>query len=711
MPDTGTVHEPGEAPPQNGAEREVRALQAEVEELVDGDRLDTTFKRRVALAVSLLALVGGLLGFAATDASTRAALSDRTAKQQAVLALTNENSAAVDTYSALSSYAGASTLKRRADLGRVQAELLGASAAPITAAQWDAVSSRLSDLTPLLRPGRLSARADLLLNDLLKARSVSTLSQDSAQKTAEGWAQKSDQYVGAATVIGVAGALLGLALTVPTGSRGFLVIASAAIVVVTLVFALAVATTPTPETPPEAVQLVAEGDRLAGAKDYVGALAAYDKAIGLDGEYATAYVRRAGVETVQASPENATSSFVITNVSPQAREAAIADLNRALALKPDDYVALVNQGANYFHVLDYGRTEEFSRRAIDLNPGLPLPWMNLGLGLVGQGREPEARSAFDEAIRLIGQRPLARERGELFAAARGTLATAAEQTPSRAALALSLEGLVTKAEGAVVVPRGASAPQAKVSRMSLTSSGSNLRARIDYDTLPTGARLAWIVYYRSPRAGEWVQRTDLSFFEGSTLPPSGSATKDLHDASCPIGGDYRIELFTDDRRLATVTVHQGSEDPPATAGAWPALTPQFEITGRVNICLPPSWAYDTSVTGAIDVAAPDASQRLRIRSIPLVTNPATQEARAQLAGQVLDRLAVSVHGTAVGQDRPAGFLYAPPGVVRGLRFEDGQSGLAWASVGEDGWLRTVTTSSPTQQPDGISNLLGRIAFR
>jgi len=111
------------------------------------------------------------------------------------------------------------------------------------------------------------------------------------------------------------------------------------------------------------------------------------------------------------------------------------------------------------------------------------------------------------------------------------------------------------------------------------------------------------------------------------------------------------------------------------------------------------------------VAAPDASQRLRIRSIPLVTTPATQEARAQLAGQVLDRLAVSVHGTAVGQDRPAGFLYAPPGVVRGLRFADGQSGLAWASVSEDGWLRTVTTSSPTQQSDGISNLLGRIAFR
>lgn len=81
-------------------------------------------------------------------------------------------------------------------------------------------------------------------------------------------------------------------------------------------------------------------------------------------------------------------------------ESAIAKLEAALAIAPDDFEALVNLGI----ALDRaGRVEEsleMYRRAATVNPGSPVAFNNMGAALWRSGRGGEALEAFRAALRL-----------------------------------------------------------------------------------------------------------------------------------------------------------------------------------------------------------------------------------------------------------------------------------------------------------------------
>ena len=87
--------------------------------------LDTPFKRWITLAVTVVALLGGLVALAAGDASIRVSEATREAQLASVNALATQNTAAVDVYEQFGNWVNATMLERRQDMDEVGAQLLG----------------------------------------------------------------------------------------------------------------------------------------------------------------------------------------------------------------------------------------------------------------------------------------------------------------------------------------------------------------------------------------------------------------------------------------------------------------------------------------------------------------------------------------------------------------------------------------------------------
>jgi tetratricopeptide (TPR) repeat protein len=87
---------------------------------------------------------------------------------------------------------------------------------------------------------------------------------------------------------------------------------------------------------------------------------------------------------------------------------AIASLERALALAPDNATTLFNLG---FVLQKAGRHDEAiarMTRAVELNPALDRAWYGLGISLIHGGRFHEAIERLTEAARLQPFNPFAR---------------------------------------------------------------------------------------------------------------------------------------------------------------------------------------------------------------------------------------------------------------------------------------------------------------
>lgn len=670
-------------------------------EIPDIDELDTPFKRRLALVVALIALLGGIVGYTASDAGIRAAKTVRDAQRASVMALAEQDTAAAQFAESFSNYVDVSTVQRRHDIDVVQAQLLGLTPRPGDAQSWAQVGQKLTDLSPLLQPGSYANRPDLLWSKLFEAPDLATLRQQSDQQTASAWGDKANLYLGVITSLAVALTLLGLSLTVGADVRRFLLWPAGLIAAGGLTGFLIVLITPVPQTSEAAIAAVVEGDRLSGDRDFNGALAAYNRAVDLDPNYATAYQRRGGAHLVVGSPEKG-NLFILSTTSKEARQAGVADLKKALDLGGEEYITLVNQGANYFHLADYTRSEELSRRAIALNPALPLPWLNLGLALVGQGRENDAADVYQRAIGLIEQRPYAEERLELYAAARATLEKLLGLRRDLEASVRRFQGELVQAQGRALLPDARSADGASVSVMTAKTSGSTLRITLDYSNLPSNSRLAWIVYHRLGRDQDWVQRSDLSIFEQTQLSPSGSAVREIQDTSCMTAGEYRVDLYADTKRLASVAA-----SPPATPLK---LTPYTDPLSTLALCRPENWTLSADLTGTAELTSPDKHQQLSVRVVPLPTEVGEAN-RQTVTTETLNRLAkaLSPDARTMRQNDTERFG-SVVGSARLLMLPYATSAYVWASLGADNVLRTVTAHYPTSDPHSMADLIPRIQF-
>jgi len=82
------------------------------------------------------------------------------------------------------------------------------------------------------------------------------------------------------------------------------------------------------------------------------------------------------------------------------KQSAIALYEQILALDPRYAAACINLGTVYFHLRQFGRAEEYYRRATEIDPNYVLAWFDLGNVLDELERIEESITAYMRAVTL-----------------------------------------------------------------------------------------------------------------------------------------------------------------------------------------------------------------------------------------------------------------------------------------------------------------------
>ncbi len=672
-------------------------------EIPEIDAVDTPFKKVIAFSAALLVLIGSLLALAASRASEHEEDLSARAHKASISALADYGAAYVEISKLTGSDAEARSLLQRAELARVASSLTGSDAYTTAAQSWDKSAQALANLAVEETGAAHWDDVNLKATERLAGPRVTALQADAQRETATAWGAKADRYVLGITLLAVALSLLGLSLTLAEGIRNLAVVPAVVITVFAAGVSLAAAAQQPTVTPAEAVVALAEGDKQMTLGRFDAAIASYTKAIRLRGDYLQAYRARATAHLRAGSPENA--SYVITNVDGEHRDRSIEDLDRALDLKPvPDYVSLVNQGANLFHVRRYAESEELTRKALESNPNLPLPHANLGLVLAAQGKGDEARASYDDMIQRVADRPDPTERTELYASSRTALEILAVLEPHRKELVQELQGRLIAAQANQVAhgpnPAGA---DAQISALKLTASGWYVGATYQQANLPAQSRVSWIGYFRRSPDEPWQQRPDLVAIK--RLGAADQGRQLLLDVGCPGRGEYRLDAWLDNRLLATTTATT------TTSEAKPH-TVLYDPSVRTWACRPAGWTIDDAVPGRIRLAAPDVGKAtLTVRAAPLP---------AELIGRPVAsviRTALDTEPNCVGLGEPRAQSTYSVGAVAGVsrqfaKQKDGRAVWCWAGVGTDSSLRVVVAQYDGTTADAarINDLVSRLYF-
>jgi tetratricopeptide (TPR) repeat protein len=656
------------------------------------------------MAAALLVLVGGLLAFAASGASDNEQSYSSRAQAASITASAGYGEAYSEIARVASSDAEARTLQLRAEAARAAGALTGSAAYDRDAESWDQSAQALGDLLAPDVEGSHFDDVNQVTSDLLVGPRVNALRADAQRETAAAWGTKADRYVLGITLLAVALSLLGLSLTVTEGTRRLLVFPAALIAAFAAVISVLAAASEPVVTPDDAVEALAEGDRLMTIGRYDAALQAYSEAIRIHPDYAQAYRARSTADLLAGSPS--VGAYVVNTVDEKSRANAIADLDRTLELSAvPDYLTLVNRGANLFHERRYAESEEMTRRALATNDRLPLPWSNLALVQAAQGQEKRAMASYNEMIRRTSSRPDPRERAEIYAASRSQLEILVTQKSSADDMVEKLEGLLVAAQAAELSPGANPAGEdASISKLALTAQGHDLTATYRASGLPAQSRITWVGYFRPQADDPWEQRWNL--VHALRVQDASAGRYHMADiGGCPGRGQYRLEAWLDDRLLASATAD--------VAGVFDGYVGYYDAASRVTACRPVDWQLDDSAPGVVRLSAPGAGgERLMIRTVPvpaeLIDTPSPEVAETALdtenacnqTGPPLGQAAVDVGG--IG------------GVGRLLTGRaDGSTTWCWAGVGKDRLLRLLVADyriTEAGSPEAIIDLIPRLHY-
>jgi hypothetical protein len=255
-------------------------------------------------------------------------------------------------------------------------------------------------------------------------------------------------------------------------------------------------------------------------------------------------------------------------------------------------------------------------------------------------------------------------------------------------------------ESAQQVPDAVAASNATVLASRLTVDGPFLRFAYKYRDIPKGARLAEIAYMLPRGTTDWIQPSALTKFLANNLQPSGSAFLTLADRSCATPGEYRVDLYSGARRLATAT----ASSPLRTE----KLTSYVNVADGIELCRPPGWPLSAGATVAL--TSPGKERHISIQVAPL-TRPDLRGARPSVIKAVLDRmirqLSPNPHVLAKGSRSFGGLA----GTFRRLRLPGNRTGFAWASIGADGILRTLEATYPVGKPGALNDVALYLQFQ
>ena len=560
-------------------------------EIDDIDETADPYKRRVALLVVAITLFGAIVGYLQTVESNREDRFARDAEREAIVGLGRQVGFSSKFQSELGVFTDAELLGRQQAVASSRQRLAptpeeGEEFAQ-AASRFAAVRDSLSDLTRLLGDGSAGApeTTSTLQADLLVEADKARLRQAANAELVNDHGGKADAYVAVLTVLAVSLFLIGLSLTVVGRGRRLLVVPGMGLAAWCVVWVAIIGSRGVAETPAEAIDAVAEGNRQMARQQYDEAIDAFDEAIELRDDYAVAFGRRADAHFAAGSPQ--TDIGFVSVTSADALEAAIDDGEQAVELGGDDDLDIVaSLGFHYFLDGEYDDASRLTNQALDLNDNLAFLWLNLGLIELARGDDDRATEYYEIGIDLIGDEPQQFVRDELFAAGRVDLELLAELEPDRSDVAAGFQARLTQAQMELAVDGPAEHPDgADIELLGFGTDGAFVQADYEAIDVPGDTPIAFVWFRRSDPSLPFLQPPVMA--EITTLDAELEAGLDGTHFSgmgdCLVPAEYRLDVYVGDRRVAsdTFTVEE------AELGSLVSLD---DAPAGISMCHPEDWS-------------------------------------------------------------------------------------------------------------------------
>jgi tetratricopeptide (TPR) repeat protein len=479
----------------------------EVRDHGGGDEPRDPLKRKIAITLASLVLVGAGLAILQTDAGVNESNTARETTREAVRAM-RENVAQNAVLGVVAELQGERDFLRYRSPLAEGASLSDAVGIPPNGA-------RIASDLRAAEKGLPIARGQQALDRLGFAAERATLKQRALATTRVTWNTRSTQYTTVIAVLAAALFLVGLGLVVEGALRRYVYALGVAVALFATAWAVWIYKLPIPTTPDSAIDASARASVLANRLDYPGAIDLYSRAIAADGAFAAPYTGRAIARLLAANPDYR-ASRAYTDVRGRASGLASRDIGRALDLGGQrDFLGLGVSALLDFYGGRYRQSVDEADRAIAINPGVPDAWLLKSAAHLALGEETASDAARRKALDLLKGAQPSKQVRLLSSTYLSYLAWIARYRPTQAAAARQASNEVVAAETRFTLGRtlSDSLPRSgSVSVDDLRYANGRLELRLGYDRLPKGTVLTALAYERPIKGGAWAQPTDLALF-------------------------------------------------------------------------------------------------------------------------------------------------------------------------------------------------------
>ena len=496
------------------------------------DDSEGRYKRRVAITLATLAVVGAWIGVlhtdAATNESTYARETTRTA-EQALRARVNR-----EVVQGLG-----------VDLDAEQAAL-GLRSAAIA----DGGLAELEEDAAAAGGGADGADGDIdrdaLVRELTFESERLDLERSALAEARIAYTNRASQYETVLAALAVALFLVGFTLILSRRSRPPILVPGLILAAYVVGWALWIHQREIPRTDQDAIEAAAAGATALELGEAGDAVEHYDRAVGLDGDFVPAYTGRSLSRFAVANPDFGRTLAVVDTTSDGVAR-AFADAERAVELGDGrDVAALVESGFFRFLDGDYAGAVERLDAAAGEGDRSPQMAVLLAVTELARGDESAAEGHLRDALAGLDTTGESTRDRQAVADLLTLLEWVAAAEPEQAEAATAIREEATRIESSLVVGRelaGEAPAGAAVDLDELTLDGDELTLALDYADLPRDTAVAFYLYEQPAEGAPFVQAPEMARFAELSGSGSVSGSTTVERSCTPVA--FRLDVYLD----------------------------------------------------------------------------------------------------------------------------------------------------------------------
>lgn len=504
------------------------------------------YKRRVAVTLATLAVVGAWIGVLHTDAATNESTYARETTRTAEQALRARVNREVVQGLGVDLDAEQAALGLRADAaadgGLAELEE-DATAAGDDGSGADGRSGGASDGGD---GGDGDIDRDVLVRELTFESERLDLERSALAETRVTYNNRASQYETVLTTLAVALFLVGFTLILSRRSRPPILVPGLILAAYVVGWALWIHQREIPRTDQDAIEAAAAGATALELGETGEAVERYDRAVALDDDFVPAYTGRSLARFAAANPDFGRTLAVVDTTSEGVAR-AFADAERAVELGDGrDVAALVESG--FFRFLDGDYPGAVERLDAAAGEGDRSPQMAVLLAVteLARGDESAAQAHLRDALAGLDTTGESTRDRQVAADLLTLLEWVAAAEPEQAEAAVAIREEATRIESSLVVGRelaGEAPAGAAVDLDQLTLDGDELTLALDYADLPRDTAVALYLYEQPAEGAPFVQAPEMARFAELSGSGSVSGATTIERSCTPVA--FRLDVYLD----------------------------------------------------------------------------------------------------------------------------------------------------------------------